>query len=148
MTDFLAAEPLIIARLKEITSVVGLKVASTASIVGTLDITAQCPALFVHPGASEISAEIQRGLAQAEEEEWEVVAAVKLIPDPTNLSKTYQNQAGALLGLVSDKLVGWSPSPELFGAMRYAGRDKPDAQPGYAEFALRFKVRRLIEATP
>lgn len=145
MTDLLAAEPLIIARLKEITSVAGLKVASTASIVGTLDITAQCPALFVHPGASEISAEIQRGLAQAEEEEWEVVAAVKLIPDPSGLAKTYQSEAGALLNKVVEKLVGWAPSSD-FGAVRYDGRDKPEVMPGHAEFGLRFKVRRLIES--
>lgn len=145
MTDLLAAEPLIIDRLKTITGVTGLKVSSTASIVGTVDITAQCPALFVHPGASEIGAEIQRGLAQSEEEEWEVVAAVKLIPDPSNLAKTYQSEAGSLLNKVVEKLVGWAPSSE-FGAMRYAGRDKPEVMPGHAEFGLRFKVRRLIES--
>lgn len=145
MTDLLAAEPLIIDRLKTITGVTGLRVASTASIVGTTDIAAHAPALFVHPGDSEIAAEIQRGLAQSEEESWEVVAVVKLIPDPTNLAKTYQSEAGSLLNKVVEKLVGWAPSSD-FGATRYAGRDKPDAQPGYAEFALRFKVRRLIES--
>lgn len=145
MPDLLAAEPLIIAQLKTITGVTGLKVASTASVVGTLDITSQCPALFVHPGESEIAAEIQRGLAQSEEESWEVVAAVKLIPDPANLTKTYQSEAGSLMNKVVEKLVGWAPSSE-FGAMRYAGRDKPEVLSGHAEFGLRFKVRRLIES--
>lgn len=145
MTDLLAVEALIITQLKTITGVTGLKVASTASVVGTLDITSQCPALFVHPGESEIGAEIQRGRAQSEEESWEVVVAVKLIPDPTSLTKTYQSEAGSLLNKVVEKLVGWTPSSD-FGAMRYAGRDKPEVMPGHAEFGLRFKVRRLIES--
>ena len=70
---------------------------------------------------------------------------VKNIPDPANLAATYQ-AAGDLLGKVVQALAGWQPSP-LFRAMRYAGREQPDVQPGHVEFPIRFTVRRVFTGT-
>jgi hypothetical protein len=143
MLNLLSAEPLILARLKA--QIAGVTVASVASIAGVVDLAPLLPALFLQPGTAEPTAESGAGLAQAEDELWTVVAAVKHIPDPVELKADYQ-AAGLLLGQAAGALAGWSPGSS-FRPMRYAGRDEPAIEPGHAEFPINFSVRRLFAGT-
>lgn len=145
--NLLDAEALIIARLKlQLAGVAGLSVASAASIAGLLpqDVTKLLPALFTVPGAAEVPSHSSDGLAQAQDETWTVVAAVKLLPDAT-LAQTFA-AAGDLLGQAAQALAGWAPSAS-YRPMKYLGREEPDFSAGYVEFALRFSVRRLFTGT-
>lgn len=144
--NLLDAEQAIINRLKD--QILDAKlVASTANIVGLLPdgITPFLPALFTQPGSAEVLDYAGNGLGTAEETEWIVVAAVKLLPDAANMASSYA-PVGELLGNVATALAGWSPLPH-YRPLRYAGRDEPEFSPGYVEFALRFSARRLFSGT-
>jgi hypothetical protein len=136
----LDAEPLILARLSA--QITGVKIASAASIAGTLDITAILPAMFLQPGAAAIVSGTGDGRGTLEEQTWYLIVAVAAIPDPETLSANYQ-AAGDLIGKAIEALAGWSPSPN-FRPMRYAGRDDTEMSLGWVEFPIRFTVRRTI----
>lgn len=156
-------EPLIIARLKQavatldsptltaLQSAMGARtqpvvnVGSAASIIGTLEIAALLPAIFLQPASSDASESSGDGKATLEDRSWLVIVAVGHIPDPASLTRNYQPH-GALLGLVYDWLAGWTPAPG-FKRMRYTGREDTVIAPGHIEFPMRFAVRRGVVAS-
>jgi len=139
----LEEEQLLLARLKD--QVQNVSFASAASIAGTLDITALCPAAYLQPGESEVVSWSQDGIAQMEERTWLLVLTVKNVPDPKNLTADFQ-VAGDLMGKCVQALAGWKPASP-FRPVRYAGREQPEVYAGHAEFPLRFTVRRVFNGT-
>ena len=140
--NLLDAEPLILARLAA--QIPGVRVASAATIAGTLDIANLLPAVFVQPGGAEVVSYSGNSLANAEDETWYVIAADKLVPDTVGLAGNYQ-AIGLLLGQIAAALAGWAPTG--YRPFKYAGRDEPAIEPGQAEFPLRFTTRRIFTGT-
>jgi hypothetical protein len=138
--NLLEEEPLILARLRARIPDPAIAIASVASIVGTVNITPLCPALFLQPGGAEIAPLKPQAHAMGEDRQWTLIAALGHVPDPKGLASTYQ-EAGELLGLAHAALVGWCPG-EGFGHVHYAGRDEPVVSAGYIEFPIRFTVLR------
>jgi hypothetical protein len=137
-----AEEPLILARLRaQIPFADARHVASVAAVIGVLDIAPLTTALFLQPGAAEVVSSSEDGRAALEDQTWIVIAAFAHVPDPKNLTTTYEIP-GAVLRRIKDALMGWKPALPGFRPMKYAGLDEAQIAPGHIEFPLRFSVRR------
>lgn len=134
LSNLLAAEPLIIARLKAKTT--GLATIASASVLaGAQDIAPYCPAAFVLPGRGNPGS--TAGAVRAvEEQEWQIVVVVRNVRDPNDVNTT-ATIAGPFLLQIVQALIGWRPSAD-HRAMTYAGRGEPYYEPGYGEFPLFF----------
>jgi hypothetical protein len=139
--NLLAAEPLIIARLKA--QAPALKTVGSASLLaGAQDVAPYCPAAFVMPGAGDYGERHNQARIQAETQHWEVVVCVAHIRDPDD-EDTTALAAGALLRDIVVALIGWKPSTD-FRALTLVERPAPFYDVGYAEFPLIFETRLLV----
>lgn len=136
LENLLAAEPLIIARIKA--HVPGLRTVASASVLaGAVDIAPMCPAAFVLSDLASARGTDVPGRA-IEAQNWQVVICVASIRDPHDVNTTASVAGPFMLDAVK-ALAGWVPTPD-HRAVVYQGRGAPYYEPGYGEFPLFFGV--------
>lgn len=133
----------IIERLKsEVTGVA--HVGSASSIAGYNDLSGKLPALLVMPNQSNIPKGPYDGMAQKEDQQWEVVVIVEHQKDQvTGDTDTTVQKAGEIAGQVLTALVGWSPA-QGYQTLAHINRPVPFYDIGYAEFPLLFSTSHLL----
>jgi len=145
----LIAEPLILARLQAALAAQDppVRVCSSASVAGVLDIAAHCPLVLVHPvAASNVQRSVDNFVLE-EVQTWKVVVVVKNIPDTREFASDYQ-AAGALAELVIRALAGWEPDAEFYKAMEYTERQETEVGSGFTEIPLVFETRYTLNNDP
>lgn len=142
----LTAEPLIIARLKAQlpVTVPPARVASSASVAGSLDIAQHCPLVLVHPGRSDSVDQTLDDLI-LETQVWRIVVVVKNVPDTRTFAADYA-AAGALLRSIVIALDGFNIGAD-FDALKFVARAEPEVGQGFSEFALEFKTKFTLHTT-
>lgn len=151
MSEFYDAEQPIIDRLKAEVVIAGTTIhyASSAVLGGSINITPLLPIIFVEPGDAKpnLAEDQSDDGALPELQIWTVVLCVKALPDLQNLNSTHEKLGGALMKLIKNALIGWSPFND--GAtLVYTGRAKP-LQPfdGVMEFSIDFALPVLVQST-
>lgn len=145
LVNLLAAEPLIITRLRtELSAIAGLKVGSIATFVGAFEPGAHLPALWVQPGESKKADVRGGGVATIDAQQWILHHFFKLVADKVDYDSTFV-AAGTTLASAYKALVGWSPGPGI-GPMRYSGRPVPviDREKGYADLLIAFECDAVL----
>lgn len=141
LSNFLAAEPLIIARLKAKTSV--RHVLSVADLAGVEEGGQFTPAMHVLFTGYAPTQEREDGRIQQIEQTWTVVVAVRNVRD-TRTGAAARSEAGVLITETLAALAGWKPSDE-FSALKLARAVPPAFTTGFAYFPLAFTARVLAE---
>ncbi|MBF0614225.1 MAG: hypothetical protein G8237_04925 [Magnetococcales bacterium] len=139
MTDLLAAEPLILDRLRD-------RVALARQVHGARTFkaiparTGAMPALYLI--ADGFQPLMRAGCEQAVEQVWLVVVAVRNLHDAEG-GQGERREAGPLLFQVCQALIGWQPVPEL-GAMHLIASPGSVFSDEQALFSLRFAMRFVL----
>lgn len=140
MENYLSAEPLLIARLREkVSDVKG--VLSAADLAGVAESAQQTPALHVVFGGYRPTRSVDgsRGAIQETEQTWWVVAAVKNLRSPQT-GENAREQAGPILSAVLAALQGWQPTAK-HTPLELAAGPRPGFSKGYGYFPLAFVTR-------
>lgn len=137
ITNYFAAEPLIINRIKAL-AITGLNVHSASFIAGVTDLYKLCPFVVVEPGASETS-DGAEGRLQEDTQQWRVTVGTQHSKDAADVN-TSALAAGAIILPVLQTLVGWQPSAD-YKPLVLIERGQPYYEPGYAEFPFEFETR-------
>ena len=138
--DLFAAEALIIARLRALVSVAGVKIGSAAAVAGRTDMSAFLPGAFVLPGAAQRVDFGDEGALILENQTWTVVCVAALNRDTAGLNAQYSATLGGLAEQVLTALSGWLPAAD-FKPLIHTHRDAPQVQQGgWVELALSFET--------
>lgn len=147
----LDAEPIIIQRLAAAITVMSPamspapRVCSSASIAGSLDVSAVCPLVVVHPARSE-NVDSRADDLLSETQVWWVVVVLKNVPNLTQFTTNFQ-EVSALLKTIARALDGWAPLSTA-NAMRYFARLDTKVDKGLSEFPLEFRMRYVLSTEP
>lgn len=147
--NFLAAEGLIVARLKS-RFADPVKVLTAADIGGAKSLAQWCPAVFVMFDGYQVVAgpdgSANRGAAQLLDQMWTCVCAVRSAADPVSGSAV-RVDAGAMFDTLFKALLGWQPSTQ-FRQVRLRNAPKPNLADGVGYFPASFTTRCTIQGEP
>lgn len=139
--NIFALEAPLLARLKALESeVYGLTTGAAITLVGSTNVSAFLPGIFVRPLGSGTPEPV--GDTIQETQRWEVIGAVQAIADKQNLATTYE-ALGRLLHRIVMHLHNWT-APDI-GTLEYVGRGDPVEIPGHVEVTLTFSITTLID---
>jgi len=140
ITGVYDAEPLILARINAADTGDAFTTISSASVLANAgDITPLMPACLVMPGAVE--GEVRENFHGPFDETqlWQVSVIVPHIKDPDG-SVTTASAAGTLIKMVIEALHQYRLSADFPRLLKYAGREAPIYEQGWAEFPLFFSL--------
>lgn len=136
LTDYLAAEPLIVARLQaQVAGVPAAHVLTAADLAGVEARAQITPSLHVLYDGDEPAGEAgqsETGDTQIVQQRWLVVVAVRSARD-TRGGSGARALAGPLMVAVIQALAGWRPSAD-HGPMIRASAPRPLFDPGFAYY--------------
>lgn len=139
MDDYLAAEPLIVARLES--QVTGVKVLTAADLAGVKEAAQVTPAVHVLYGGDRLADSVGHGIAQTWAQIWWVVVAVRNARNQGK-GREARKAAGPYIAQVFQALTGWQMSSTDHGPLK---RVNPPGGPvyspgGFAYFPLAFET--------
>jgi len=138
MQDYLAAEPLIIQRLKD--QVANLPVLSAADLADVAEAKQITPAAHVLYGGDRLADSAGRGAAQAWAQLWWIIVAVRNARDQGKGGEV-RKTAGPLLLSVIKALSGWEPDKDHGPLKRVNPPTRPAySKGGFAYFPLAFET--------
>lgn len=140
MNDYFAAEALILERLSSQIPAFRL-VQGARDFAGVLEQTGVSPAIHLVYDGQEVR--MGAGSAQAVDQLWLVVVAVKNVREATN-GLGERQEAGPLLIQTCQALLGWRPG-EDHGPMRMVSASGASFAQGVAFFPLRFSTRVMLQ---
>ncbi len=145
LTNYLAAEQLIIDRLRANTTVPERHVLSAADLANVAEATQPTPALHVIFTGYAPTQEKGDGLIQQTEQTWTVIVVVRNVREAATGTPA-RRDAGGYLAEVLAALQGWKPSAE-HTAMKLAPAPAPGYSSGYGYFPLAFTTRTTSKGT-
>ncbi len=141
MNDWLAAEPLIKARLED--QVPDVTVLAAADLAGVTERQQITPAVHLLYGGDvpvrEAVGTAERGAGQITDQRWVVVIATRSARDVVGGSGARQ-LAGPIVAQTLDALRGWTPDGFTRPLRRGSGMP-PKYSPGFAYFPFQFLLR-------
>ncbi len=140
--NFYAAEPLLIARLRDQLPGSLKTIDSVDLLAGVENIAKYLDAVFVMPSPMDAVDSSEQGGVVVDKQDFQVTVCVQHIKDADNPAATDQ-AAGAIMFQVFKSLAGYALGPG-FQAVRYDGRGAPFYGRGYAEYPLYFSVTAVI----
>ena len=140
--NFYAAEPLLIARLRD--QLPGsLKTIDSADLLaGVENIAKYLDAVFIMPSPMDAVDSSEQGGVVVDKQDFQVTVCVGHIKDVVNPAATDQ-AAGDIMFQAFKALAGFQPGAG-FQEVRYIGRGAPYYGRGYAEYPLYFSVTAVI----
>lgn len=147
ISDYLAAEPLLIARLRA--AVAGFRaVLGAADLDGVAEGAQTVPAAHViYDGDALPGGDASRGgagAAQMVAQRWLVVVAVRNVRQAAT-GDGARGEAGPLISQTLAALSGWQPSPSFRPLRRVAG-PRPGYNAGFGYFPLLFEAQLVTGA--
>lgn len=142
MKDYLAAEPLIIERVRaRCATELGLRqVIGVADLEGVESARQVLPAAYVLYGGERVPEErTHRGAVQQVNQRWYVVLAQSNRRDASHGSD-WRREIGGMLAALNAALQGWKPSAE-HGELTKAAAPAPLYRSGYGYWPLAFNTR-------
>ena len=140
--NFYAAEPLIVARLRDQLGNLVNTVDTVDLLAGNRDLADYLPAVFVMPSSSDPQSTAKRGGMIWDNQEYQVVIAVAHVHDPDTVAAV-DLAAGGIMRAVFDALGGYHLDAG-YGPMQYTGRAAPYYGVGFAEYPMFFSVNAVI----
>lgn len=136
--NYLALEPLLISRIKEIALFNDVLTSEQLSKVA--EDNQSTPAAHVVYLGDVVDDTKQGGVVSKIKQKWMVVIAVQTFDGSQTLI-----EAGELMGAVFEKLQGWKPSPDLTNLHRESAGTPPLYRNGYGYFPLLFTTHMTIK---
>ena len=146
MVNYLAAESLIVARLKAQVSGIAHHL-TAADLAGVREERQHTPATHTLYDGDDLGDRAGDGLAQLIRQRWMVVVAVKNARD-TRRGAAARAEAGRHITAVLQALAGWSPGTGLGPLVRIPGPRPAFSPGGYAYFPFTFHTVIDTEAAP
>jgi len=147
MTDYLAAEPLIVARIQAKVAGLNLKtVIDIANIEDAFEYQQGFPAVFVSYYGDIIGANAGDGAGQIVQQSYVVMPAVQNVRDTLGNSAA-RREVGPILFAVNEALLGWPPSAD-HGPLRKATSPRAPNKPGLAYFPQVFTTSVALVGDP